>query len=120
MTKDPTREEYLKLREARENLPGIVVVGGHVVSDRFGEQYGDGPMKDAELPDALKLTPEQQAAYDDARASPGIQIGPDGTVLYDGEAEALGVPAFRTKAEIDAWGVKLQEMLAARRKEREG
>jgi hypothetical protein len=119
-TKELTRAEYLKLREEREGLPGIVVIGGHVVSDRFGELYGDGPMKDGDLPESLpKLTPEQQAAYDNMRASPGILFDPDGNVVFDGEAEALGAPPFKTRAEFDAQQARLQELLAARRKERE-
>jgi hypothetical protein len=36
-----TRAQYLKLRMEREDLPGVVIVGGHVVSDRFGEMYGN-------------------------------------------------------------------------------
>lgn len=67
----------------------------------------------------LKLTPEQQAAYDDMRAAPGILIDPDGNVVFDGEAETLGAPPFRTLAEIQAQAAKLEELLAARRKERE-
>ena len=54
-----------------------------------------------------KLTPEQQRAYDDMRASPGILIAPDGTVLFDGEAEAMGVEPFKTRAEIEAAQARL-------------
>ena len=49
-----TREEYLKLREERENFPGMIIVDGHVVSDRFGEQYGGKAMTDDELPAELR------------------------------------------------------------------
>jgi hypothetical protein len=67
-----------------------------------------------------KLTPAQQEAYDDMRASPGILLDADGNVLFDGEAEAMGAKPFKTKAEIEANLAKLEELLAARRKEREG
>jgi hypothetical protein len=70
-------------------------------------------------PKCPKLTPEQQAAYDDMRASPGILIGPDGAVVFDGEAEAMGVPPYTTLAEIEASAAHLEVLLAARRKERE-
>jgi hypothetical protein len=36
------------------------------------------------------------------RASPGILLDADGNVIFDGEAEAMGVPAFKTRAEIEA------------------
>ena len=70
-------------------------------------------------PGAPKLTPEEQAAYDDMRASPGILLDPDGNVVFDGEAEAMGAPPFRTRAEIEAQQAKLQELLAERRRQRE-
>jgi hypothetical protein len=66
-----------------------------------------------------KLTPEQQAAYDDMRASPGILIDADGNVVFDGEAEAMGTPAFKTLAEIEAHQASLQKLILERRKERE-
>jgi hypothetical protein len=66
-----------------------------------------------------KLTPEQQRAYDDMRASPGILIAPDGTVVFDGEAEAMGVEPFKTLAEIKDAEARLEVLLATRRKERE-
>lgn len=50
----------------------------------------------------LDLTPEQQKAYDDMRAEPGILIAPDGTVVFDGEAEARGATPFTSLAEIEA------------------
>ena len=67
-----------------------------------------------------KLTPEEQQKYDDMRASPGILLGPDGTVIFDGEAEALGAVPFKTRAEIEAAAARLEVLLAARRKGREG
>ena len=63
-----------------------------------------------------KLTPEQQRAYDDMRASPGILIAPDGTVIFDGEAEATGATPFKTLAEIEAAKARLEALLAAHRK----
>jgi hypothetical protein len=66
-----------------------------------------------------KLTPEQQAAYDDMRASPGILIDADGNVVFDGEAEALGAVPFKTLAEIEAHQANLQKLILERRKERE-
>ena len=62
-----------------------------------------------------KLTPEQQRAYDDMRASPGILFDADGNVVFDGEAEAMGAPPFKNRAEFDAQQARLQEQLAARR-----
>jgi hypothetical protein len=67
-----------------------------------------------------KLTPEEQAAYDDMRASPGILFDDQGNVIFDGEAEAMGAPPFKTRAEFEAQQKKLQEMLAERRRQREG
>jgi len=69
--------------------------------------------------DMAKLTPAQQQAYDDMRAQPGILFDDDGNVIFDSEAEALGAPQFRTRAEFEAQQAKLQALLAARRKERE-
>jgi hypothetical protein len=66
-----------------------------------------------------KLTPEQQRAYDDMRAAPGILIDPDGNVVFDGEAEAFGYTPFKTRAEIEAAQARVEALLAARRKERE-
>lgn len=66
-----------------------------------------------------KLSPEQQRAYDDMRASPGILIAPDGTVVFDGEAEAMGVPPFKTLAEIEAAQARLEVLLAEYRAQRE-
>lgn len=65
------------------------------------------------MADKLKLTPEQQADYDDMRASPGILIDPDGNVVFDGEAKAMGAKPFRTLAEIQAQENKLEAQLAA-------
>jgi hypothetical protein len=65
-----------------------------------------------------KLTPEQQEAWDDARAQPGILLDAEGNVIFDGEAEAMGVAPFKTKAEMDAQEAHIQELLAARRIER--
>jgi hypothetical protein len=117
--KELTKAEYLKLREEREDLPGIVVIDGHVVSDRFGEEYAGRKMRDDELPETLRRKPAQQRACDDMRASPGILFDPDGNVIFDGEAEALCAPPFKTRAEFEAQQAKLQEMILARRKERE-
>jgi hypothetical protein len=65
-----------------------------------------------------RITAAQQAAYDDMRASPGILVDPDGNVGFDGEAEAMGAPPFKTRAEIEAAQARVETMLAARRKER--
>jgi hypothetical protein len=57
------------------------------------------------------------------RASPGILIDAAGNVIFDGEAEAMGVPAFKTWAEIEANKAKLDKALAdyrARRKADQG
>jgi hypothetical protein len=54
------------------------------------------------------------------RASPGILLDADGNVIFDGEAEAMGIPAFKTRAEIEAAKLKLEKALAdyrTRRKE---
>jgi hypothetical protein len=48
-------------------------------------------------PGVAKLTPEQPAAYDDMRASPGILLDDEGNVIFDGKAEAMGVPPFKTQ-----------------------
>ena len=66
-----------------------------------------------------KLTPEQQQAYDDDRASPGILFDSAGNVIYDGEAEASGRPPFKTMAEANAQADELQRLILERRKERE-
>ena len=63
-----------------------------------------------------KLTPEQQKAYDDMRAQPGILFDAEGNVIFDGEAEATGAPPFKTRAEFDAQQAKLQAQLAEFRK----
>jgi hypothetical protein len=63
-------------------------------------------------PGVPKLTPEEQAAYDDMRASPGILLDADGNVIFDGEAEAMGVPPCKTRAEIEANKAKLEAALA--------
>jgi hypothetical protein len=68
---------------------------------------------------AEKLTPEEQAKYDAERASPGILIGPDGTVLFDGEAEASGGVPFKTLAEIQAHQARIQKLILEMRAERE-
>ena len=71
----------------------------------------------------LDLTPEQQEAYDKMRAEPGILLAPDGTVLFDGEAETHGHTPFKSLAEIEAhkaaldaeldeWGRRRDEALA--------
>jgi hypothetical protein len=70
-------------------------------------------------PGVPKLAPEEQAAYDDMRARPGILFDNQGNVIFDGEAEAMGVPPFKTRAEFEEQQRKLQEMIAARRRERE-
>ena len=66
-----------------------------------------------------KLTPEEQAKYDDARASPGILLDADGNVIFDGEAEASGGVPFKNKAEIEAHQANLQKLILERRAERE-
>jgi hypothetical protein len=63
-------------------------------------------------------TSEEQEAYDTMRASPGILFDADGNVVFDGEAEARGVPPFKNRAEFEEQQRKLQEMIAARRRER--
>jgi hypothetical protein len=65
-----------------------------------------------------KLTPEEQAVYDEMRASPGILFDPVGNVIFDGEAEAMRAPPFKTRAEFDEQQRKLQELLAAHRARR--
>lgn len=80
---------------------------------------GDTPLVSAYVYAMAKLTPEQQKAYDDMRAQPGILFDDDGNVIFDGEAEAMGPPPFKTRAEFDAQQAKLQAQLATRRKERE-
>jgi hypothetical protein len=37
-----------------------------------------------------KPTPEEQAAYDDMRASPGILLDTQGNVIFDGEGMLIG------------------------------
>jgi hypothetical protein len=69
--------------------------------------------------ESSRRTQEEQAAYDDMRASPGILFAPDGNVIFDGEAEAMGAPPFRTRAEFEEQQRKLQALLAERRRERE-
>lgn len=59
----------------------------------------------------LDLTPEQQEAYDKMRAEPGILLAPDGTVVFDGEAEARGVKPFTSLAEIEAHKAALEAEL---------
>ena len=77
--KELTREEYLKLRAEREDFPGIVVVGGHVISDRFGEKYYGRPMSDDELPIELQTAnidfPEDEdlEATEDAKKKPVVK-----------------------------------------------
>ncbi len=66
-----------------------------------------------------KLTPAEQQAWDDARATPGILLDADGNVIFDAEAEALGAVPFKTRAEIDAAEAEFQKKLAAHRRERE-
>ena len=68
--------------------------------------------------ESSRRTQEEQAAYDDMRASPGILFDDQGNVIFDGEAEARGVPPFKTRAEFEANRAKLEEMLAERRRER--
>jgi hypothetical protein len=41
-----------------------------------------------------KHTPEEQAAYDDMRASPSIIMEFDGVVEFDSEAERTGTPSL--------------------------
>jgi hypothetical protein len=45
------------------------------------------------------------------RASPGILLDADGNVIFDGEAEAMDVPPFKTRAEIEANKAKLEKAL---------
>jgi hypothetical protein len=52
------------------------------------------------------------------RASPGILLDADGNVIFDGEAEAMGVPPFKTRAEIEANKAKLEKALADYRAKR--
>ena len=59
----------------------------------------------------LDLTPEQQKAYDDMRASPGILFDAEGNVVFDGEAEATGATPYKTKAEFDAAQAELEAKL---------
>jgi hypothetical protein len=69
-------------------------------------------------PEGDRRTPEEQAAYDDMRAEPGILFDPEGNVIFDGEAEARGVPPFKNRAEFEAQQARLQEQLAERRRQR--
>lgn len=66
-------------------------------------------------------TLEEQAAYDDMRATPnGIMFDADGNVVFDSYAEATGTPSpFKTKADYEAAQANLDQALAERRKERE-
>jgi hypothetical protein len=75
-------------------------------------------MSDTPLPSIPPMTPEQQQAWDDARAQPGVLLDDDGNVIFDGEAEAMGAVPFKTRAEMDAQEAHIQELLAARRIER--
>jgi hypothetical protein len=59
----------------------------------------------------LDLTPEQQKAYDDMRAQPGILFDAAGNVVFDGEAEATGATPFKTRAEVDAQAAALEAAL---------
>jgi hypothetical protein len=46
------------------------------------------------------------------RASSGILLDDQGNVIFDGEAEAMGAPPFKTRAEIEANKAKLEKALA--------
>jgi hypothetical protein len=67
----------------------------------------------------LDLTPEQQKAYDDMRASPGILFDAEGNVVFDGEAEATGATPYKTKAEYDAAQAELEAALDAYGRQRD-
>ena len=67
----------------------------------------------------LDLTPEQQKAYDDMRSQPGILLDADGNVLFDGEAEAMGVTPYKNKAELDAAYAELEAELDAYGRQRD-
>ena len=62
------------------------------------------------MTDDPKRQPDPDRTYD-WRASAGILIDPDGTVIFDGEAEAMGAPPFRTLDEIKAAQAEAQVLL---------
>jgi hypothetical protein len=65
LKKEPTKKEANKPHDHNDDLPGIWVGGGHVISDHFGELYGTGPMRDDELPIELQKTPLSDKAFFD-------------------------------------------------------
>jgi hypothetical protein len=53
----------------------------------------------------------------DAHIPNGILFDEEGNVVFDSYAEATGMPAFKTRAEVEAANARLEAMLKEHREE---